>query len=281
MIWIKNMQGAAKRGLRAAEREELLIFLFAGQSNMAGADALIDGDGSRNLEQAGLQTEADRDALFVYGPSFSDDPATGFYPWGDIRGHVSASAQVHGPEVGFSRTLHEAGIRNIAIIKVAANIPYDSPGRETWPWGKGEKTDAPDYYDRWREFVSKRLAELERDGCRGKIGGFVWHQGIDDAINRVTEDIYLERLSNLIAALRGEYDCPNAPFVLARSANSPIASAAAMAPIRAAQQKVAEKDEYALWIDLDDLPNVNQHHFSAAAQLVIGRRFGEAYLKLR
>ena len=266
---------------QGAEAEELLVFLFAGQSNMAGADALIDGDGTRNLEQAGLQTEADRATSFTYGPNFSEDPETGFQPWGDVRGHGSSSVQVHGPEVGFARTLYEEGIRDIAIIKVAANIPYESPGRETWPWGKGEKNNARDYYGRWREFVSKCLAQLEQDGYCCKIGGFVWHQGIDDAINQVEEDVYAERLCELIADLRGEYDCTDAPFVLARSANSPIATAASMAPIRAAQVKVAEEDDCAQWIDVDDLPNVNRHHFSAAAQLIIGRRFGEAYLELR
>ena len=61
----------------------------------------------------------------------------------------------------------------------------------------------------------------------------------------------------------------------------PIASAAAMAPIRATQQRVANRDRRARWIDVDDLPNVRQHHFSSTAQLVIGPRYAEAYLKLR
>jgi len=268
-------------GEPATKPGELLFFLFAGQSNMAGADALIAGDGSHDLLEAGLQTEADRTAPFTYGPVISDDLESGFCPWGDIRGHGSPALKVHGPEVGFARTLHEAGIHNIAIIKVAANIPYDSPGRDTWPWGKGEKTDAPDYYDQWHRFVHRRTAEMTQRGYSGKVEGVVWHQGIDDAINRVTEEAYAERLSRLIADLRQEYNCPAAPLLLARSANSPIATVAAMAPIRAAQQRVADGDDRALWIDVDDLPNVNQHHFSSSAQLVIGRRFGEAYLKLR
>ena len=31
----------------------------------------------------------------------------------------------------------------------------------------------------------------------------------------------------------------------------------------------------AVWIDVDDLPNVNTHHFSADSQLVIGQRFAK------
>jgi hypothetical protein len=32
---------------------------------------------------------------------------------------------------------------------------------------------------------------------------------------------------------------------------------------------------------VDDLPNVNTHHFSADSQVVIGRRFGEAFQRLQ
>ena len=53
-----------------------------------------------------------------------------------------------------------------------------------------------------------------------------------------------------------------------------------MALVRRAQVKVAESVPSAAWIDVDDLPNVNTHHFSADSQLAIGRRFGEAFLKL-
>jgi hypothetical protein len=34
------------------------------------------------------------------------------------------------------------------------------------------------------------------------------------------------------------------------------------------------------WINVDDQPNVNTHHFTATGQLVLGRRFGEAFLKI-
>jgi hypothetical protein len=34
-------------------------------------------------------------------------------------------------------------------------------------------------------------------------------------------------------------------------------------------------------VSSDDLPNVNIHHFSAASQLTIGERLGDAYLALQ
>ena len=54
-----------------------------------------------------------------------------------------------------------------------------------------------------------------------------------------------------------------------------------MAPICKAQVQVAESAKRAAWIGLADQPNVNRHHFTAAAQLTAGQRFAEAYLSLR
>jgi hypothetical protein len=36
----------------------------------------------------------------------------------------------------------------------------------------------------------------------------------------------------------------------------------------------------AAWINVDDLPNVNTHHFSANSQLKIGERYGRAFLNI-
>ena len=185
---------------------------------------------------------------------------------------------MHGPEVGFARALHAGGTRNIAIIKVSASIPYVLG--KPWPWSKGKKSDSPGHYGKWLSFVKSRLNELEKKGHRYKIAGFVWHQGNDDGINRESEKTYSERLKKLIGDLREEYNCPKAPFILVRSVNSRFATTAAMAPIRAAQVSVAETDDLSAWINVDDLPNINTHHFTAKAQLEIGRRLGEKYLML-
>lgn len=265
----------------------LKVFLFAGQSNMAGADSLIAEDGARDLASAGLQTEADRAALFCSGRIGGDGKDR---PWGDIRGHTGSSFGefsdrhgrpfcVHGPEVGFARALFAAGIRGIAIIKTYGNIPKALPG-STWPWGKGREAQSPDYYGQWQVFVRDRLAALAAGGHAWEVAGFVWHQGIDDGTNGESAETYAKRLTKLIADLREEYRAQGAPFILARSFNSPIATPARMAPIRKAQMRVAEQVPRAAWVDVDDQRTVNQHHFTAAGQLVIGRRLGEAYLKV-
>lgn len=252
----------------AADRRTLNVFLFAGQSNMAGADSVI-------AEPPGFQsTAADRAARFTATALAEPRNAEAYTPWGAIRGHrLSARGKlVHGPEVGFARRLHEAGWRNVAIIKVYANF---ARGVGRWPWRLDEPLGRA-----WTKFVDDRLAELTAQGHRYRVRGFVWHQGIDDAIHGKLATDYQRNLTELIGALRKRYADEKTPFVLARSVNSPFARKESMALVRRAQVATADAVPFTGWIDVDDLPNVNRHHFAAGAQLTIGRRFGEQFLKL-
>jgi hypothetical protein len=254
------------------------VFIFAGQSNMAGIDSVIpDPPGF-------VGTEADRQTLFTCASLPWNEGSADYYPWGELKGHRCTSSHsggqfVHGPEVGFARRLHEAGLRNLAIIKVWANFSRDV---KEWPWRENGELN-----QLWLTFVDKQLTELHQQGFEPRVRGFVWHQGIDDAIHGRLAARYQENLTTLVAFLRRRYEAQNAPFLLARSANSPIARqitgsgpSAPMAIVRQAQVNVGETIPQAAWVDVDDLPNVVQHHFSAESQLLVGRRFGDAYLRL-
>lgn len=245
------------------------VFVFAGQSNMNGSDAAISlTTGVLDLVDMGLQTDMDRSALFTMAT-----PSTS-YPWGDIRGHNGyhygrafldgKPVKVHGPEVGFNRTVGG----NIAIVKYADNYQALEDGRSAWV-KPGTRWTA------WQAFVDQQLTSLGRPY---KVVGVVWFQGIDDGLlNRPKED-YQADLIQLLADVRAKFG--NVPVVVGRSVNSPIAGAAAMAPIRAAQVEVGSMPGNA-WIDVDDLQIVADHHLSSAAQLTAGQRFGEAYLRLK
>ncbi len=249
--------------------EELNVFLFAGQSNMAGADS------ERPVTFPLLA--ADQSALFTAAPLPAGGTSPLYQAWGPIAGHQLKGVTVHGPETGFARTLHEAGWRNVAIIKVFANFRADAAA---WPWSPGESL-----HTAWQTFVSHRLQELREQGYDPIVRGFVWHQGIDDAIHPTLADDYSQSLTALIHDLRERYAAPDAPFILARSVFSRIAQpgpdpqrTSRMARVRAAQLHVASSVARTAWINVDDLPNVNSHHFTAAGQLVLGRRFAEAFL---
>jgi D-aminopeptidase len=257
----------------AAEQRIVHVFLLAGQSNMAGADSEIPAP------PGFVQMEADRAALFTTAPLPDGEKSPRYVPWGEMKGHEAKGKLVHGPEVGFARALHAAGWRDVAIIKVSGNFGRDA---QQWPWGEGGE-----FFGAWTKFVEARLAELLADGRTPRICGFVWHQGIDDAIHGRAGQ-YESNLRGLISVLRRRYAAEQTPFVLARSVNSRIVQPrpdhegrSPMAQVRRAQVTVAETVPFAAWIDVDDLPNVNTHHFSAESQLVIGRRFGEAFLAVQ
>ena len=258
----------------AAEKTVANVFILAGQSNMAGADSEVD-------EPPGFQqTTADRATQFAMAPLPAGEPSNQYVAWGVIRGHQAKGKLVHGPEVGLARSLHAAGWRDVAIIKVHANFGRDV---QSWPWSEGGTL-----FNSWTKFVDARLAELTVQGHSARVCGFLWHQGIDDAIHGKFASQYERNLTDLIGVLRKRYATEETPFVLARSVNSRIAQPAPdpekispMAVVRRAQMKVGKSVSWAAWIDVDDLTNVNTHHFSADSQIVIGRRFGEAFLALQ
>ncbi|MBP85884.1 MAG: hypothetical protein CMJ64_04070 [Planctomycetaceae bacterium] len=253
----------------ADEAKPINVFILAGQSNMAGADSNV-------AEPPGFQqTEADRATLLTTAPLPDSAKSSLYSPWGELQGHRVKGKLVHGPEVGLARALHEAGWRNVAMIKVFANFGETV---EVWPWGKGGYL-----FKAWTTFIEDRLDELRKQGHTVRVRGFVWHQGIDDAIHGDFAQQYERNLSGLISLLRERYDAEQAPFVLARSVMSRISQPtpdpdkkSPMTAVRRAQMQVAKSVSGVAWINVDDLPNVNTHHFTAEGQLVVGRRFGEA-----
>jgi hypothetical protein len=257
------------------------VLILGGQSNMAGADALIEPKaGLRDLVDLGTQTAADRDTLFTFGARFDPTHAHS-YAWGHIRGHggvangkltspEGAIYKVIGPEAGLARALAKHGWRDVAIIKAAANFQQLENDRS--PWVRPNS-----HWTHWTAFIHARLAELRQRDSEVHVRGFIWHQGIDDGLLGRSQPAYEADLRQLIADLRTEFGTPTTPFILARSVDSPVAGKPKMAPIRQAQVAVAETTERAAWVDTDDLgPYQRQHHLSAKAQLIVGQRMGEA-----
>lgn len=250
-----------------AQQAPLQVFIFAGQSNMLGADAIISGDGVHDLADTGQQTASDRGVRFTMSTRFLR------YEWGDIRGHngyhIGLSTingkpvKVHGPEVGFSRTLNA----RVAIIKYADNYTATENGRSAWV-APGSRWTA------WQAFVDAQLAAL---GEPYEVAGFIWHQGIDDGALARSQADYAADLRQVAADLRAKYG--GRPFVLARSVFSGVVGGT-MTPIRAGQLEVAA-DPGNGWVDVDDLPLVATHHLTAPAQLVAGQRFAAEYMRLR
>ena len=180
------------------------VFIFAGQSNMAGADAPPDPvQPCLDLVDLGLQTSADKAALLTYAAGIEPTSPVSM-PWGDVRGHCGAvggqiqdpegkSYKVIGPEVGFVRHLAEWNHPPVAIIKATAN--FQSLYDERSPW----LTEGP-LGSKWRTFVAESLSSLATIAPDHKIAGIVWFQGIDDALLSRPRVEYQRDLAAIIAA---------------------------------------------------------------------------------
>lgn len=242
-------------------KEPLRVFIFAGQSNIFGADAVIDPSTVKDLAESNQQTLLDKTSKFRL---------SGYYPWGDIRGHCSGTflankpVKVMGPEVGFNRALGG----HIVILMFTDNFNALEKGHSPW-------RSPGSLWKRMTAFIDQSLRELKEPYS---IAGCVWDQGIDDACMHRDKHTYEADLKSVINDIRAKYG--QIPFVLSRSVNSKVAGSTNMKPIREAQVEVGSMANNS-WINVDDLgPYNNGHHLTAKAQLTAGERFANAWKKL-
>jgi hypothetical protein len=251
----------------AQAAEPLPLFILVGQSNMTGADSAV------SATIPGAQP-GDAAVLFwnrsaYQGKEWENDGA--FRP---LRAQNSApyGGMVIGPEFGFARELQAAGkLRRMAIVKVS--FPSTSMAAEWQPTGFA--------YRALQEEMHQAIAELKAAGERPVVRGILVHQGISDAMHgEAMANAYRERLAAFIARVRADFADPLTPVVLARENLSPLTKPALMETVRAGVVAVAESTPGVAWIDVDGLERVRGHHFTAAAQMEIGRRYARALLRL-
>lgn len=251
--------------VRAAE--PLPLFILVGQSNMTGADSTV------TATVPGTQP-GDAAVLFwnrsaYQGKEWENDDA--FHP---LRAQNSApyGGMVIGPEYGFARELQAAGkLRRMAIVKVS--FPSTSMAAEWQPSGFA--------YRALQEEMRQALAALKAAGEQPVVRGILVHQGISDAMHgEAMANAYRERLVAFIVRVRADFAGPRTPVVLARENLSPLTKPALMETVRAAIVAVGESTPGVAWIDVDGLDRVRCHHFTAAAQMEIGRRYASALLRL-
>lgn len=252
------------------QAQRIKVFLFLGQSNIAGADAIV----PRGADF--FWHPADENCLLTCQSAAVESGSAAAVPWRCNKGHMVSSGAnpqgwVIGPEVGFCRELWSEE-NCLAIIKSWANI---APDNDEWSWGEGCC-----YYDNALSFAAQQFHKLPEKNWSPELGGVIWDQGIDDSFNESRANSHEHNLRCLISSLRKHFAAPALPFVLARSVFSPYGNQDWMASIRQQQVKVAAQTAATRWINIDDLKTVHGHHFSAESQLEAGKRFARAYIDL-
>lgn len=240
-----------------SDNTPIKVFILAGQSNMSGrasADSLT-------------SHPADEEILYHY----HFDPKVG--PRTFVRSEVAfEKLQSHlgtfGPEMGFARTLYDAGQRNIALIKVSVG------GTDLYEdWKKGNQY----LYERLIEEVRVALRRLEQANRPYQLAALCWMQGESDTQNKLAAEQYEANLISFIEHVRKDLHEPKLPIYIAKIKYS--TERAHQEAVRWAQHRVGSWDPYAACFHTDDLPTQDGTHYNVRAQLTLGRRFAEAYLE--
>jgi hypothetical protein len=257
-----------------ADTKTTRVFIFAGQSNMEGADSKAK-DIHRFPPFAGLDMPQDK-VLFSYNIGREEKRSSG--------GWVALQAvdNLVGPELSFAREVAQETKAPIAIIKCAAGgttlggdwNPDDPSGYKLYPLAL--------------QLIQSSLAELDRKKVAYRIEGFMWHQGENDMFNKDFKQNYGKNLKNFLARWRRDLQAPNLKFYIGELCTKTIwgmDNRENMYAIRVGQKSVTDSDPLAEYIPTShDAVEIGggeglHYHYGTLGQLEHGVNYADAYLR--
>lgn len=234
------------------ERASFLVFLLAGQSNMAGRGDLAEADPDINPQV--LMLAKDGSWQYAMDPVHFDKKIAG----AGLARAFAAEILKHEP--------------NVTIGLVPAAVGGTSI--DVWePGAFNEKTASHPYDD--------AIARTQRAIQDGTLAGILWHQGEGDS-GKAKSALYKARLIALIERFRKEFDAPELPFIIGQLGQF---EAKPWSPgrivVNDAQIAVAREVSNTAFVSSDDLVSKGDNtHFNTASLHEFGRRYAEAYLQL-
>ena len=261
---------------RCAETDTktLRVFIFAGQSNMEGADSKVK-DIQRFPPFAGLDLPQDK-VLFSYNIGREEKLTS--------KGWVALQplGNLVVPELSFARRVCQETKAPIAIIKCAAGgttlggdwNPDDPSGYKLYPLAL--------------QLIQSSLAELDRRKVAYRIEGFMWHQGENDMFSQEFKPNYGKNLKNFLACWRRDFKTPDLKFYIGELCTKTIwgmDNRANMYAIRAGQKAVTDSDPLAEYIPTShDAVEIGggaglHYHYGTLGQLEHGVNYADAYLR--
>ena len=253
--------------------EVLRVFIFAGQSNMLGADSEV-ADVQRFPPFAGLERPQD-EVRFSYCIGREDKQRSrGWVPLAPLQGMV-------GPELSFARTVTQHIEAPIAVIKVAAGGTH--LGGDWNP----ESPSGFELYPLALDCVRSSLAALDEQEIPYRIEGFVWHQGENDMFDEGYLAAYGENLKGFLAAWRRDLEQPELRFFIGELCTKTIWGMdlrPRMHAISLGQRSVTEVDPLAHYVPTSHVgveigAGVGLHyHYGTLGQLEHGVAYADAYL---
>ena len=250
------------------------VFVFAGQSNMVGADSKVeDIDNFPPFEGYG---EPQPDVRFFY--CLGRENKTKSDGWIDLQ----PIRNMVGPELSFARRVKESIDTPVAIIKVAAGgthlggdwNPREPSGFKMYPLALQTIRDA--------------LKELDQQGIKYRLEGFMWHQGENDMFNPEYRANYGKNLADFLACWRRDLRAPDLRFYIGELCTKTIWGMdlrPRMYDISLGQKEVANDDPNAEYVPTSHVGveiggGVGLHyHYGTLGQLQHGVNYAEAYLR--
>ena len=245
------------------------IFLFAGQSNMVGADAHPERIDSFPLFKGAGAPQPDVRYITLQLQTEG---------WGALR-----PLDAFGPELTFARLVKKHDSSPIAIIKSAiggTTAAYD--------WNPDAPESGQKLYPRTLQLIREALAALDKQGIRYQFEAVVWHQGENDMLDRQINKAYTTNLRTIIQRLRADLKLPKLKWFLGEVSEKGIwgmDNRANLAILREQQDQLLASDPLLRWVPTShlafDVMNSGQphYHFGTQGQLQLGEAFGAAYLK--
>jgi hypothetical protein len=262
--------------LQAAEDDTstVRVFIFAGQSNMVGSDSKAQ-DMERFPPFAGLEAPQ-KNVRFSY--CLGRENKTTSDGWVDL---LPVNNTV-GPELSFAREVTRNINAPVAIIKVAAGGTH---------LGGDWNPDEPSGFNMYPlalQWVRDALADLDRQGVKYRLEGFIWHQGENDMFNPDYMANYGKNLANFLASWRRDLKAPDLRFYIGELCTKTIWGMdlrPQMYAISLGQKDVATNDPLAEYVPTSHIGveiggGVGLHyHYGTLGQLEHGVNYATAYLR--
>ena len=240
-----------------SEKDSLDVFLFLGQSNMAGYGTILPED------------RVDIPGAYVLRVDENDKKS---YSWQGAHqpynvGHPTYRFSLAGPFLQAHRLMYPE-------VKVAA-VSKAWGGSAISPMSKG----TPFYAEIIRQALWAKKS--------GTLKAILWHQGESDTVSPAVADSYAQKLEKLIKDLRADLGMPNLPFIIGDLAEFYGTHKEHAAPDRLKRIKQVRE---ALKNMQNKLPNVSfvpstglishdehQVHFNRASYVIFGNRYFDSY----
>ena len=231
-------------------KQDVWVFILAGQSNMAGRGLVEPEDTIINTRI--LSIDAGGNLIYAQEPLHFYEPTMTGLDCG----------------VAFGRTLLKTLPRSVSVLIIPAAVGGSSI--EQW---LGDST-----YRNVRLLTNFR--EKVAIGRKyGIIKGVLWHQGESDA-NKKNIPFYADRLRTLFTLFRSTIQNSTLPILLGEL-GSYSAAKEDWNSINQAIRKYSAGDPYTAVIPTGDFQDKGDHiHFNSQGQRELGQRFATAYIEL-